>query len=370
MAKRKGKNHRIPGFPNSNKIDGKPDEVMEIFLKFLVDSDILADEPEFIDFRFDTQKAQSCAERTIKKHARELSNAEKEGREELSYVQEKLLIEVIDQLLSPEIRQDLINRIDLLQNRLEVSKADFEKLAMVAALKTAFESNDFPWGMVNLTVELFKRSLKNAKPDPDIAQLYEQVQALIGEDLDEEEFLEKIGDPEFVKKLETEIDTNSDLFQRVAKQAEAISEDFIHAIFHGQVELDLFTVAELTNFLKRVQERVLVAELDPSKYGSPEVVDVFKVTINEYIYEILTPDRLKTMKEKLQGITKTWLKEGNVFAGALLNETNNLDQETLAENLFIKTSFLSQLRRATREKESEDSRSAKKSRRRRRRRKE
>ena len=36
-----------------------PDDVMEIFLKFLVDSDILADEPEFIDFRFEPLKQMS-----------------------------------------------------------------------------------------------------------------------------------------------------------------------------------------------------------------------------------------------------------------------------------------------------------------------
>ena len=242
MAKRKGKNQRIPGFPNSKKIDGKPDDAMEIFLNFLIDSNVLADEPEFIDFRFDTVKVSIYAQNTIKKYARELSIAEKEGGEELSYVQEKMFMEVIDQLLNPDIRQDLINRIDLLLNRLQVSKADFEKLAMVAALKTAFESNDFPWGMANLIIEIFQRSLENAKPDPDSAQLYKQVRALIGEDLDEEEFLEKIGDPKFVKNLETEINTNSDLFQRVAKQAEAISEDFIQAIFHGRIELDVSKV--------------------------------------------------------------------------------------------------------------------------------
>jgi hypothetical protein len=75
------------------------------------------------------------------------------------------------------------------------------------------------------------------------------------------------------------------------------------------------------------------------------------------------------MKEELQGITKTWLKEGNVFAGALLTETNYLDKEKPDENPFVKTSFLSQLRRATREMESEDKQPAKKSRGRRRRRK-
>jgi hypothetical protein len=110
--------------------------------------------------------------------------------------------------------------------------------------------------------------------------------------------------------------------------------------------------------------------LDPSKIDSPNVIENFRVTVNDHIREILTSDRLNVMKAELQGITKTWLKEGNVFAGALLNETNKLDQDTLAENLFIKVSFLSQLRRANREKESEDSQSAKKSRRRRRRRKE
>jgi hypothetical protein len=224
--------------------------------------------------------------------------------------------------------------------------------------------------MANLIVELFQRSLENAKPDPDSAQLYKQVRALIGEDLDEEEFLEKIGDPKFVKNLETEINTNSDLFQRVAKQAEAISEDFIQAIFHGRIELDLFTEAEQISFLELVQKRLQVAELDPSKIDSPNVIENFRVTVNDHIREILTSDRLNVMKAELQGITKTWLKEGNVFAGALLNETNKLDQDTLAENLFIKVSFLSQLRRANREKESEDSQSAKKSRRRRRRRKE
>jgi hypothetical protein len=45
------------------------------------------------------------------------------------------------------------------------------------------------------------------------------------------------------------------------------------------------------------------------------------------------------MKAELQGITRTWLKEGNIFAGALLNETNNLDQDTLAETFLSKSRF-------------------------------
>ena len=115
--------------------------------------------------------------------------------------------------------------------------------------------------------------------------------------------------------------------------------------------------------------RLLDAELDPSQIDSLEVLEIFQETINDHIQEILTPARLKIMKEELQGITKTWLKEGNAFAGALLTETNYIDKEKPAENPFIKTSFLSQLRRTTREIESEDKQPTKKSRRRRRRRK-
>jgi hypothetical protein len=368
MAKRKRRNHSMTGLPNLNKMDGKPEDAMGIFMNILVDSYVLADEPEFIDFRFDSDKAYASADQVSQNYARDLRAAEKAGGDQLEFVQENILIETIDRLLNPQIRQDILYRLDSLLNRLQTSKGDFEKLTMTAALKTAFEADDFPWGMSNLTVELFQRSIERAAPGPDVAQLFEQVEALAGKDLSPEEFVEKISDPGFVKELESKIDTDSEIFQRIADQADQISDDFINAVFHGRVELDLFSEAELLSFLKLMQEQLLAVGQVPSKADIPEVRDIFQAAIHDYIQEIVTPERLEAMKVDLQAILKTWLKEGNKYAGPLLTETNYLDREAPAENFFIRVTFLSQLRRATREIETDETAPPKKPRHRRRKR--
>jgi hypothetical protein len=197
-------------------------------------------------------------------------------------------------------------------------------------------------------------------------QLFEQVEAMTGKDLSLEEYMEKISDPGFFKELESKIDTDSDIFQRIADKADHISDDFINAVFHGRVELDLFSEAELLSFVVLMQEQLIAVGLDPSKADIPETREIFEAALHDYIQEIVTPERLEIMRMDLQAILKTWLKDGNKYAGPLLTETNYLEHEAPAENFFIRVMFLSQLRRATREIETDVKAPPKKARRRRR----
>jgi hypothetical protein len=356
MAKRKRKDQ---GLSDLEIVPLGPDGMMEMFTQFIIDSDALANEPEFIDFRFDPKKAYASAEQTHRKHARALRAAEKIGGEELEFLQDDMRVEAIDRLLTPPIRQDILKRLNSLIERLKSQKTDLDKVMMATAIQTLFAEQNFPWGMSNLIAELFQRSLEIPESAAEEIQLIEQVQAIIGEDFTLEDLLEKVDDPDFMKELEAKVDADSELYQKLANQADKISDEFFDAIWHGVVEIDIFSEDELLSYLQLVQQRLEAAGLELSDAGSPEVGEIVQSTIYESIENIVTPKRLKKMEKDFQVILKAWMRDGNMYTGPLSTEIRYLNEENPTENAFIKNLFLSQMRRAFGSSESEEMEEAK-----------
>lgn len=57
-----------------------PDVMEEMFINSLVESDVLAEEPEFKDLYFDEDEAYASASNTHRKYKRKLAKAKKKGR--------------------------------------------------------------------------------------------------------------------------------------------------------------------------------------------------------------------------------------------------------------------------------------------------
>ena len=351
MVKRKRKSQQNSDF---EIMPLGPDGMMDLFTQFILDSDELADEPEFADFRFDPDEAYASAEKTHRKHARALRKAEQKGGEELEFLQDDMRIEAIDRLLTPPVRRDILRRLESLVARLKAQKADLDTVMMATAIQSLFEDKTFPWGMTNLLGELFQRSLGLPESAAEELQLIEQVQALLGDDLSIEELMQKSEDPDFMKELEAKIDTDSALFQKISAQATKLSDEFYDAIWHGEVEIDLFSEEELMVYLELVKERLEAAGLEPSDADSAEVSEIVQSTIDESIEKIVTAKRLKKMKKDLQSIFQTWIEDGNQFAGPLNTEIGYLEEEPPAQNAFIKNLFLTQLRWAAGNFKAED----------------
>jgi len=335
MAKKKRKNRQ--GMPVLNIMAGAPEEFMGMFMEFLVESYILADEPEFIDLYFDEEQAYASAEITHKKYKNKLQKAEKKGGEELEFLRDDMRVEAIDRLLSDPVRKDILNRLNRLVERLDISKSDVdsEKFVMAIAVKTAFDTSKLPWGMINLVTEIFQRSLGITVGDEEEVQLLDELQDLIGEELTPERFFEQIEDPAFIQKLENTIDTDSDLYKRLSAQAEKSTQEFYDALWHGRVELDIFTEDEVLEYFETLRERFEAAGIDPENIDTADAGEILKSAIDENLAEIVTAKRLRQIRKELRKISDEWLRTGDKHAGALRIELEHLKNTELSNNKFF-----------------------------------
>ena len=363
MVKRKGKSRGFAGLPALDITADSPEDMKDLFIQYVIESGVLADEPEFVDFRFDPDQAYASAENTDKKYARALRKAEGKGGDELELLRDDMRIEAIERLLTPPIRQDILIRLDRLVLRLKNREADFNKTLMAAAVQTLFDMGEFPWGMTSLMMVLFSRSLDAVMPSEDELQFAAQLESIFpGEDGSVEDLWEKLDDPQFIEGLGAKIDTGSELYKNIEKLSDKISSEFIDAVWQGDISLDVFREEEILSYFELLQERFEAAGLSVSDAGSSEVGELVLATIGDHVETIVTSQRLKVIEQDLRSTLKTWMKDGNKFAGPLAAEIHQLDLGTP----LLKGLFVSQMQRYAEEIRAAESEPIKKTKRRRR----
>ena len=95
-----------------------------------------------------------------------------------------------------------------------------------------------------------------------------------------------------------------------------------------------------------MQERLDAAGLTPDEADAPEVGEIVQTTLQDVIVEIFTPKRLKKLRRDLQEILKTWMRNGNKYAGPLNTEIRHLEEEPPGEKPLIKSLYTAQIRSA------------------------
>jgi len=172
--------------------DLKSQDQEELFIRMMVDSAKLADEPEFSDLYLDEEKAVNVFEKWLKRYEKRLSAAEKKGEEEFQLVYDEMRIEAIDELVTPPFRKEVKERIQALTERLMGIK-DLEKLEIALFMDFFLSTKKFTWGICGLILEIYDRTLKIVLTDYDEQQnifesFIEAVEAHSETDFDVNEF--------------------------------------------------------------------------------------------------------------------------------------------------------------------------------------
>lgn len=271
-------------------------------------------------------------------------------------------IEAVDRLLTEDMREDILNRLDHLIRRLAKSrkKADLEKHMIATAVQTAFQQSDFPWGMTHFVAVIFQRSLGLEQKIAEEEQLMEQIKNLIGNDLSVDKLISLANDPDFSQKIEQNIDTDSKAFQQLAAKVKQESDKFMEQIWKGHLDLKLYSEDEVMRYFELIQERLELAGQDLANDDSPEIADIVTSSIDICLDKILTSDRLEQMGSDLLEISQEWHRNHKPYAHLLQMETNHLKSEQPSENVFVRGVYISQIKQMFPELEENEHRPMKK----------
>ena len=321
------------------------DYLMQNLIRIMTDSVKLAEEPEFIDFNLDGEKAAEVSQRWMKKYEKRLTAAREKGSDKFQEVFDEMRIEVINELATPAFRKDVDERLQALFDRLMATE-DLEKLEMVLLLKPLLGMKSVPWGLCGLVLAVYNRTMQKAIQEYEEDQgVYDAVvEAFKAEGEDSVDVVKIIESPEKLEQIWQKLfAAKPGLRQRAEKQVWDMANAFEKELAEGKVTLDLFTQAELVLPLLRLQAEVgeLLTQEQPTEEMRQRVFDAFLQAINE----IMTPERFQRLRKDVQSTAKAWLRERQKWAAALQFELGWLDGEQYEENKFVVSAFVGQMMR-------------------------
>jgi hypothetical protein len=350
MAKRNQSNFK--GMTIADLLDKDSVDLKEIFIKYIYESHVLADEPEFLDLYFDEHAVMRSAKEVHKKYEKRLLAAEEVGGEELELTRDEMLMAAVDRLLTPRIRKDILNRLDVLVNRF-LDTADTEGYLMASAVLKALKPGDFSWGASSLVSALYKRSLDKALGPELDWELPEEILTLFGDDLTPDEVLSRVSGPEFTKALGEILESDPDLYQTLADRTDKVLDKFIKEVWLGEIEIDLFTVAEIKSFSALLDKRLEEGDIDFSKDDFSGAAGILFSTFREYIDEIVTLRRLGQITKRLKKVSKDWMEDGLSHGFVLNILVDELKDDKPSENRLVISVLASQYFQMYKDEEAE-----------------
>lgn len=328
-----------PGF-----LTGEAENIEERFIRVMIDSAELADEPEFADLYMDGEKAAQVTARWLEKYMPILSAAKNKTQDEIHQANDEMRIEVIKELATPSFRKDLLQRLQILIDRLSRTK-DQKKLEVAFLLHPILSRQIELWGVCGLILGIYNRSMERYFGER------EEENELIGaiaSALKEEgkgpadiEALLEAPDSKLKQVAEKVFGANPNLREKAEKQIDDMVVAFEQDLQAGNVKLELFTLQELNLFAERVLGE-FGETLDKTKQTEEINKRVFEILL-ETIRDLMTPQRFQQLRKDVKSIADTWVRERRKWGAALEAELFWLGEDKYEENSFVPMVFLKQL---------------------------
>jgi hypothetical protein len=337
-----------PGLPDSELETGIDFSDEDDVIRILMESETLAYEPEFIDLTFNQQIASRVSERWFQKYDTRLEKAQRKSEEEFQEVYEEVIEKIIAELATPPFRDEVLNRISMLAERLSLNK-DFEKLRYVETLGSVMESLAIPWHIYALIIVIYNRTIdQGLKLHNDYEKYIQELSALIEAEGEESDDLSSVmASPEKLDRYNEKLFAkNPDLQEIVSKKIEEMMLAFQQAVFSGEVILDIFTKDELLLPVRRFETEF--GQTIDQVEATEEIQKRIFEFIQQAISDVLTPERFRRFHEELTLIANDWMHRNDPWAAFLLAEISILQEEDVAENPFVLAVYMSQLNRMIR----------------------
>ncbi len=314
--------------------------------RVLIDSQALAEEPEFTNLYFDPAQTVRITERFLKKYSDRLAEAEKKSQDKFQQVYDEMRIDIIAELARPPFRKEVFRRMDALARRI-LATEDAGKIEIVWMLEPLLRMKDIPWGICGLIIAIYNRSFMREM------QKYEEEDELVGEWVEEviqgkdlAEVLAQATEPERVAAFTKKLEEKPGLRQRLERRIDEAVDQFEKDLFRGKIVLDVFTEEELSRPAERLSQAVETGQIVLAEEHARENAQRFFEIARASLVEIATPQRLVKLKADLEKISRAWLRERNKGVIALQAEIAWLDDIEPAENGFLIALYLGSVRRA------------------------
>jgi hypothetical protein len=353
-----------PFFALMKSVTSSEEEEAERIFEALLETERLADEPEFETYYFDPVQAfklLSDSDETVGIDVLDLDDLSEEEQEDTKI---QMVARIIEHLLTPDVRKEILNRLDQLRRRLRQTAMP-QEIALVAALQSFLTDNpkDPIWAVIGLNRALFNRSLKltmdflderdemDEEFDEPADEAPEGSAVEAGQEGNILAFADRLQESALVKNLTRIVGKVPGLRKQFEAQVEDMRADGIRALYHQELRLELFNEAEHQEgsaIVQAVLDEVEVNQADDEAVGDEagetaaesdeEAVRWLINDVDQYLDSILTPARLEQMRAHIKTLLErpTYPPKWNAFVLLLSKELAAEEAAQTSKDFFIK----------------------------------
>lgn len=341
----------LPLFPLANQVESSKIAVDALF-ENLMDSEDLADEPEFEDMFFDPMECVVMFIKIGEERGIDPSEFSSMPENEVNDIRAELAEEVARRLFSKKIHREILDRLEKLRLRLKESgpKADVPRVAALQLFLDSPETREL-WPLVGLIYALVVRSLEIGF---ELMGVQMQV-AEFKKGMSPQELFETVARSGLVKKLQPVVKKFPALMRYMEKQVDTVWDDGIKALFEGELYLELYTREELeqaakifTNILEENTDEETSARRKSRLPLNQQKGKIIFSQIQEYITNLFLSteqfERLKTRLHKLAS-DPTFPEKWDSFRLMLVDITNKKEATVEDALEFLIPALLGEMRK-------------------------
>jgi len=308
---------------------------VEQLIAALLDTDHLADEPEFEEIIIDPFLCLNTLSEVIRKFDLEAESLDLLPDEEREDIQMTIREEIVRRLLTDELRHDIINGLNDLRLRLKRS-GKREEVAKAATLQSFLDGDTGHeiWPMIGLVQAIFTRSLSIGF---ELMETAREVTEATDSDESDVPLIKKLARSSATKKATGLLKRIPGLRGFLDKQADKIWEEGVQAVFIGELYLELFSPEELETGFKIFGARFgrfdTDEETDTQKPLVREVTEEDVKTViaqlGDYIAKLFTPERVDQLRARLDAVQKDPAYAGKWSPFVFLLAQNLADEDAV-----------------------------------------
>jgi hypothetical protein len=259
----------------------------------LIDSEYLADEPEFEDIFIDPLACLEAWNDAADKVKFDPDRFDRLSEEEQEDIRLDLLEATVKGVLTAELRQTILKQVDTLQQRYK-NKNMGEGISLdflqASGIHTFLKSDKKgkSWAVVGLVRALVQESL----------HLGFELSDIIGGDPEQ-----LLADAEKEKQLQVLYKKAPKLRRYIEEKMSGFWQESMTDVYTGEWEINLFTPDELEGSAKMFRRHFPIEELgEEEPDDARERSEKFVEEMDEYIRRLLTPERTKAMSQYLSDL--------------------------------------------------------------------
>lgn len=306
-------------------------------------SRLLRREPEFREVYFDAARTAAITAQVLEAHAAERAAAEKGSEADRVALYGRLQAEIIEGLVTPELRADILARLTRCGERL-ITTNEVDKLEAALLAAGSIKSGEMAWSEWGLVAQIYHDSLARAsKQFETTAQVLEDLLTPPAQG-DAVAMLELAKDPARRAALEKELQATPGLREQLEKESDKVLRKFEQDVAQGRVVLDLFSPAEMELAPNYMAEYLQANGIDPARADSKDLSNRFIECMRRSVRESATPARRAEWRAALEAQSLDWLRLRK-REGALLQMELALWDVEPEENPLLLAAYIGQGKR-------------------------